>query len=167
MERILRIIEKLFYTNLVGEINLYMVTANVFKYLFVIIVLYFVYTITRMIYLDIGQLRGVGLKRSPYLQLITRRENLRYHVQNVYPLKRDNIIGRGRTAQVQITSPFLSKEHAHLFEEEGAFYLEDLHSANGTLLNGELVEEPVMIHSKDIVTLVDVEFLFMTGEDDG
>lgn len=167
MERLLRIIESIFYTNLIGEINLYMVLANVFKYLFVIIVLYFVYTITRMIYLDIGQLRGVGLKRSPYLQLITRRENLRYHVQNVYPLKKDNVIGRGRRVQVQISSPFLSKEHAHLFEEDGVYYLEDLHSANGTLLNGEIVTDAVAIYSKDIVTLVDVEFLFMTGEEDG
>ena len=167
MERLLRIIERIFYTNVIGEINLYMILANVFKYLFVIIVLYFVYTITRMIYLDIGQLRGVGLKRSPYLQLITRRENLRYHVQNVYPLKKDNVIGRGRSVQVQISSPFLSKEHAHLFEEDGVYYLEDLHSANGTLLNGEIVTDAVAIYSKDIVTLVEVEFLFMTGEEDG
>jgi hypothetical protein len=167
MDKLLQIIEKIFYTNLIGEINLYMVFANVFKYLFVIIVLYFVYTITRMIYLDIGQLRGTGFRRGPYLQLITRRETLRFHVQNIYPLKNDNIIGRGRSADVQISSPFLSKEHAHIFKEGGIYYLEDLHSANGTYLNGEPVGEPVIIYPKDIVSLVDVEFIFMSGEGDG
>lgn len=165
MERLLSIIERIFYTNLIGEINLYTILANVFKYAFVMIVLYFVYTITRMIYLDIGQLRGFGFRGNPYLQLITRREHLRYHVQNMYPLKNDNIIGRARSAGVQIPSPFLSKEHAHIFREEGQYYIEDLHSVNGTLLNGVMVEEAVPIHPKDIVTLVDVEFLFMTGED--
>ena len=63
--------------------------------------------------------------------------------------------------------PFLSKEHAHIFKEGGIYYLEDLHSANGTYLNGEPVGEPVILYPKDIVSLVDVEFIFMSGEGDG
>ena len=46
--------------------------------------------------------------------------------------------------------PFLSKEHAHIFKEGGIYYLEDLHSANGTYLNESRLE-PVILYPKDIV----------------
>ena len=62
MDKLLQIIEKILH-QFIGEINLYMVFANVFKYLFVIIVLYFSYDHS-MIYPDIGQLRGTGFRED-------------------------------------------------------------------------------------------------------
>lgn len=57
------------------------------------------------------------------------------------PLDRDwFVIGRGRTADMVVAEATISRAHAAVgFDEEG-FYVEDLGSTNGTLVNGARIE---------------------------
>jgi hypothetical protein len=48
-------------------------------------------------------------------------------------------IGRLATSGVQVTDANVSREHAAFVREDGAWWIEDLESTNGTLLNGEPV----------------------------
>ena len=47
------------------------------------------------------------------------------------------LIGRGPDCAICLSDEYVSSNHARLIEREGAFWVEDLHSANGTLLNGQ------------------------------
>ena len=49
------------------------------------------------------------------------------------------VIGRTADCGVVLASPSVSRRHARIVRKEGAFYIEDLRSHNGTVLNGRKV----------------------------
>jgi pSer/pThr/pTyr-binding forkhead associated (FHA) protein len=51
------------------------------------------------------------------------------------------VIGRGPDCAICLSDEYVSSNHARLFEREGALWVEDLHSANGTLLNGQRLRQ--------------------------
>ncbi len=62
------------------------------------------------------------------------------------PLKGNTVtIGRVPSCDLALNHPQVSREHARLFRRGASYWLEDLGSANGTLLNGERVGEPVAL----------------------
>jgi pSer/pThr/pTyr-binding forkhead associated (FHA) protein len=53
------------------------------------------------------------------------------------PVDRDwVVIGRGRSADVVIAEPTISRAHAAIGYDEEGFFVQDLGSTNGTLVNG-------------------------------
>jgi len=58
------------------------------------------------------------------------------------PLDRDwLVIGRGRGADLVIHEPTISRAHAAVGFREGGFFVQDLGSTNGTLVNGAREEK--------------------------
>ena len=58
------------------------------------------------------------------------------------PVDRDwLVIGRGRGADVVLAEPTISRAHAAIGFEQGAFFVQDLGSTNGTLVNGAREEK--------------------------
>jgi pSer/pThr/pTyr-binding forkhead associated (FHA) protein len=54
------------------------------------------------------------------------------------PVERDwMVIGRGRTADLVLSEPTISRAHAAIGYERGDFFVQDLGSTNGTRVNGE------------------------------
>jgi len=79
-------------------------------------------------------------------------------------------IGRDRENSVVLADQWVSREHALLRRTEtGKYYLIDLDSRNGTLVNEHSVQVPVLLNSGDIITLgkTQVEFQqsFPSSED--
>lgn len=68
-----------------------------------------------------------------------------------YPLLPITTLGRAPTNTVVLEEPFCSQEHALVAHRGGQWWLEDRGSSNGTLLNGELVTEPVVVSSGDVI----------------
>ncbi len=62
-------------------------------------------------------------------------------------------IGRADGNTIQINDKRASKSHAEILYEAGEFVLRDLESANGTLLNGEYVVNPVVLRHDDEVVI--------------
>ncbi|MBS5520722.1 MAG: FHA domain-containing protein [Clostridiales bacterium] len=62
----------------------------------------------------------------------------------------------------RITVPTVSRRHARLEYKGKEFYLTDLHSSNGTFINGELIipMKPTPVHFGDDIIFSDVEFTF-------
>ncbi len=62
-------------------------------------------------------------------------------------------IGRGDRCAIRLQDTYVSQVHARLYGREGAWYVEDLGSTNGTFLNDRRVQSAVEIHGGDVVRL--------------
>jgi len=72
----------------------------------------------------------------------------------VYPLHGDKIsIGRDLTNTVVILFPEVSRFHVHLLRSGDSYVIEDLGSTNGTIVNGERLTEPRLLHANDVMLI--------------
>jgi pSer/pThr/pTyr-binding forkhead associated (FHA) protein len=63
------------------------------------------------------------------------------------------VIGRSRQCDVVIDDPNISRRHAEVRPQGGAWVLRDLGSTNGSVLNGRRIEEPEVIESGDEIEI--------------
>ena len=75
------------------------------------------------------------------------------------------LIGRGPSCRIRFNAPEVSERHALLTVRGGSAMLEDLHSANGTYVNGEPVEQPVSLDSGMVVQIGNCMMRLSDGED--
>jgi Nif-specific regulatory protein len=68
-----------------------------------------------------------------------------------YAIEHPLVIGRGEDGDVRIFDETSSRRHAEVRPEGGAFVLQDLHSSNGTFLNGEKVSQAVLSDRDEIL----------------
>jgi len=74
----------------------------------------------------------------------------------------ENIIGRGRSADVYLNYPSISRQHAALCRgENDQWTVYDLGSKGGTLVNGEAVEDSAPVTLGDTITLGGVPLVFL------
>jgi anti-anti-sigma factor len=69
-------------------------------------------------------------------------------------------IGRRADSEVMIDDPSVSRRHAQIFCRGEAFYLTDLGSSNGTLLNGRRVTEEASLSDGDVLQFGDTILTF-------
>lgn len=67
-------------------------------------------------------------------------------------------IGRSKDADVRIEDRYASSIHARVFERGGRFYVEDMNSTNGTLLNGATLKGEAELIDGDTVQIGDTVF---------
>jgi pSer/pThr/pTyr-binding forkhead associated (FHA) protein len=63
------------------------------------------------------------------------------------------LLGRGRECHIVFDDATVSKEHARLRVEGRAAFIEDLHSTNGTLVNGKAIDGPTQLRRGDRIGL--------------
>lgn len=117
-----------------------------------------------MIYLDIKSMGGSISDGSSYLKLLNRKDTLHFKIKEVYVLEDDVTIGRGIQNDIVLKDPYISKDHAKIILDEGEYFLEDLKSANGTLVNDSRVLDVVKLRDGDRIKFGQVEFLFIEGD---
>jgi hypothetical protein len=71
-------------------------------------------------------------------------------------------LGRSPTSTIVLEDSFVSSEHALLFWNNKQWWVQDMQSRNGTLLNHQRVLQPVALHPGDIVQIGNVKFKFMS-----
>jgi hypothetical protein len=69
-------------------------------------------------------------------------------------------IGRSPDADVRIDDRYASGIHARVFGRGGAYFVEDLNSTNGTLLNSAELHGEAGIDDGDLIRIGDTEFRF-------
>jgi FHA domain len=72
-------------------------------------------------------------------------------------------IGRSKEADVRIDDRYASSLHARVFSREGRFYVEDMNSTNGTLLNGATLQGEAELIDGDNVQIGDTVFRLEVG----
>jgi hypothetical protein len=71
-------------------------------------------------------------------------------------------IGRDQTNNISLTADhYISRHHAWVLQMQGGFWVEDLGSTNGTLLNGEILTERRQIFPGDRITFGKTEMIFV------
>lgn len=74
-----------------------------------------------------------------------------------------SVIGRSSDCEVAVDVAAVSRRHAAVSHQNGAWLLQDLGSRNGTLLNGAVVREAMPLREGDRITVCDQEFIFHSG----
>lgn len=79
------------------------------------------------------------------------------------PLPPAAVVGRDAASDVRADDAHVSARHAELRYEQGLWWLRDLGSSNGTMLNGEPVRTIVAIHHGDVLQCGRVRFRFLSS----
>lgn len=83
--------------------------------------------------------------------VVVRSESETVEIDREFMLFTRTTIGRAPTSTVALPDTVVSAEHARLVLRSGQWWLEDLNSRNGTLLNDVPVEEPVVVSTGDVI----------------
>ena len=68
-----------------------------------------------------------------------------------FPLQPITSIGRSPTNTIPVPDTYASAQHTLLTLREGQWWLEDMDSRNGTLLNGVRISGPTVVSAGDVV----------------
>ena len=141
----------------------------ILQYGLLLLLYYFLYKVARLVYLDIAGIR-------PAVQTVTGpvsapREQLRTEAalvvvssgtvrlsQPSYRLGESTTIGRSSEADIVINDNFVSHEHACISKIKQDYWLADLQSTNGTLLNKRQIKEETCLKDGDIIAIGAVTF---------
>lgn len=137
------------------------------KYALVVLVYIFIFKIVRLIYTDIRLMSGheAATTLMPHLRLMTPITiKGGQFVSDLYPLIRpETLIGRSKYCLITLPDPFVSSEHVRIEKNGKKFFVEDLKSANGTLLNGEKLEKRIELKDGDRISLGHIDFVYSEG----
>ncbi len=84
----------------------------------------------------------------------------------VFRMTTSNLLGRSAENDVSLPDDTVSIQHASIAFRNGQWWLEDLGSRNGTLLNRTRVDQSLVISSGDKISLGSVRLSFKTGPPD-
>lgn len=120
---------------------------------------FFLWQVLRVVSRDLrGDATPSSAQLHPYGQLVvTIAGQTGLAVGKAFPLSPMNIIGRNTSTDIALNDNFLSAEHARLELQGDEWVLEDLHSTNGTFLNGFEVRDTVNVQDGDIIRVGRVE----------
>jgi hypothetical protein len=143
----------------------------ILQYGLLLLLYYFLYKVARLVYADIA-----GVKLAPPLAvapLAAPQSALRPEAtlavtaagpvnmsQSSYRLGESTTIGRSTEADIVINDSFVSHEHACITRFKQDYWLADLHSTNGTLLNKRPLKEETCLKDGDTITIGAVTFRF-------
>ncbi len=144
------------------------VISNAVKYIFVTAIYFFMFSIIRLIYLDIKQSRmGSIVDDKPYIKLVNRSNTLPFRVEEYYTVDKGLSIGRSPKADVAFPDPFLSSIHAVFSEHDGYWSIADNNSTNGTFVNGEKIgDDPCALKTGDLIKCGQLMFIFIEPVED-
>ncbi|MBP3692945.1 MAG: SpoIIE family protein phosphatase [Thermoguttaceae bacterium] len=78
-----------------------------------------------------------------------------------FPLNESSYtLGRAHDCEIQLDAASVSRRHVRIFRRGGDWYIEDLKSRNGTLLNNRPVLEPTRLNHRDRIQVCSIVLYF-------
>lgn len=68
------------------------------------------------------------------------------------------LLGRSGQCDRSLDFLYVSRRHCYFFKKDAEVFVEDLHSCNGTYINGERVVKPRPLHDGDILDIGPLSF---------
>ncbi len=134
------------------------ITLFILRLISGLLLLGFLGVIGWLIYQDM-QATAVSLSKqqlSGHLRLLSGAVN-GLTVGNQFQLLHITSMGRSMSNNLVIKDEFASNSHALIMRRGEQWWLQDLQSRNGTLLNGILLKETAVITPGDIITIGDTQ----------
>ena len=140
---------------------------SVLKYSLLVLLYFFVFRAIRSVAVDVGgRKRGATTRMrtpAPAAPAKTSRGG-RAPTQVVVhdagggkptqiKLRSPTEIGRGERCAIRLQDTYVSQVHARLYAENGSWFVQDMGSTNGTLLNDRRVDSPLEVHAGDVLKL--------------
>ncbi len=72
------------------------------------------------------------------------------------------VLGRHPECDIVLEAAAVSRQHAQILAEGDNYFVEDLHSRNGTFVNGRLIEGRQLLQNGDRLKICDLSFTFYT-----
>ncbi len=66
------------------------------------------------------------------------------------------ILGRDQDCDISLPDSSVSRQHAQIMRQQDGYFLSDLQSANGTILNDVLLSAPALLHPGDLLRLGEI-----------
>ena len=101
----------------------------------------------------------VGPSVAPTLEIVRGNEQ-----GKTTRLKLKTRIGRERDNDLTLTDPRVSRYHTSIELVEGEWVIQDMGSANGTLVNDQLISGPHALSPNDRITVGDTELVFQPSQ---
>jgi phosphoserine phosphatase RsbU/P len=73
------------------------------------------------------------------------------------------VLGRHPACDIVLESAAVSRQHARILNIDGNFHIEDLHSRNGTHVNGKLLTGRRLLKENDEIAICELSFAFHTS----
>ena len=147
---------------------IFKLAASVIKFILIAIVYVFILRVVKMVYFDISETKRARRKMNEgmaQIKYLGKKKDLKYKVCDSYAIREETFVGRAKENDVRISSPFMSAKHARIFFEDGEFYMEDLGSSNGTMLNGkDIGNYTVTLKSGDKIAFGELKFVFVEND---
>jgi len=136
---------------------------DVLKFAFLVLLYFFVYRALRVATLDVtggAAARAAGRHSASPKQPRRQRDSGkaprkllviddRGSKAGTFKLEQQLQVGRADACQIKLGDTYISQFHARIFPRDGAWYVEDLGSTNGTYLNQRKLTGPSELHAGD------------------
>ncbi|MCH5376671.1 MAG: FHA domain-containing protein, partial [Planctomycetes bacterium] len=74
------------------------------------------------------------------------------------------VVGRAQECRLRIADPRMSREHFVAGFSDNRWWLRDLASSNGTIVNGQRISKPIELRSGDVVVAGDTRFRVLIAD---
>lgn len=121
------------------------------KFLLIAGLYLFLWRVLCILCTDLRETNSKGSPRppTPFKLVVMGEDNA--EGEEVYLTKPKFLLGRDDSCDFILKDEYASKIHAKIILQRRSAWLEDLHSTNGTYVNGELVTSKVMLKDGDLV----------------
>ena len=145
-------------------------TIVLLQYGFLLCIFYFTYRIGQWIYWDVACVSGnparestghMGKTGAAYLIVLAADENSGLLPKTRIELPETTTIGRNaKHNTIVIQEAFVSAEHALIQLYDNGYWVSDLSSTNGTMVNGVRIEDETLLQSGDEIKIGSVILQF-------
>ena len=74
------------------------------------------------------------------------------------------VLGRHPDCDIMLDAASVSRQHAQILKQNGDYFVEDLHSRNGTFVNGRLIQGRHPLQDGDRLKICDLAFIFFLDQ---
>lgn len=132
----------------------------ILRVVFIFLLYFFVFQVVRVMTRELRAVAAVG-QAAPDLRgalLVDDPGDSQLQRGDRFLLDPVTVIGRNRRANIYVDSAFVSGEHTQVSWEQGAWWVTDLHSTNGTFVNSRQVSVPTRLKTGDRIDIGGVRF---------